>query len=67
MTGGAIVEVAIAAALLVGGIWLYRRNTPVDGGYGSQGAVILFVIAAILFIHGFGLLEYRPSASELGR
>lgn len=67
MTGGAIVEVAIAAALLVGGIWLYRRNAPVDGGYGSQGAVILFVIAIILFIHGFGLLEYRPSASELGR
>jgi hypothetical protein len=67
MTTGAIVEVAIAALLLVGGIWLYRRNAPVDGGYGSQGAVILFVIAAILFIHGFGLLEYRPSASELGR
>jgi hypothetical protein len=67
VTGGAIVEVAIAALLLVGGIWLYRRNAPVDGGYGSQGAVILFVIAAILFIHGFGLLEYRPSASELGR
>ena len=67
MTGGAIVEVAIAALLLIGGIWLYRRNAPVDGGYGSQGAVILFVIAAILFIHGFGLLEYRPSASELGR
>jgi hypothetical protein len=67
MTTGAIVEVAVAALLLVGGIWLYRRNAPVDGGYGSQGAVILFVIAAILFIHGFGLLEYRPSASELGR
>jgi hypothetical protein len=67
VTGGAIVEVAIAALLLIGGIWLYRRNAPVDGGYGSQGAVILFVIAAILFIHGFGLLEYRPSASELGR
>jgi hypothetical protein len=67
VTGGAIVEVAIAALLLIGGIWLYRRNAPVDGGYGSQGAVILFVIAAILFIHGFGLLEYRPSASELAR
>jgi hypothetical protein len=67
MTTGAIVEVAVAALLLVGGIWLYRHNAPVDGGYGSQGAVILFVIAAILFIHGFGLLEYRPSASELGQ
>jgi hypothetical protein len=67
MTTGAIAEVAMAAVLLVAGVWLYRRNAPVDGGYGSQGAVILFVIAIILFIHGFGLLEYRPSASELGR
>jgi hypothetical protein len=67
MTPGAIGEVAIAAAMLVGGVWLYRRKAPDDGSYGSQGAVILFVIAAILFIHGFGLLEYRPSASELGR
>lgn len=64
MTAGAIAEVALAAVLLVGGIWLYRRNAPVDG-YGSQGAVILFVVAAILFIHGFGLLEYRPSPMEL--
>jgi hypothetical protein len=67
MTTGAIAEVVMAAVLLVAGVWLYRRNAPVDGGYGSQGAVMLFVIAIILFIHGFGLLEYRPSASELGR
>lgn len=67
MTSGAIVEIAVAAALFAGGVLLYRRKAPDDGGYGSQGAVILFVIAAILFIHGFGLLEYRPSASELGR
>jgi len=66
VTPGAIGEVAVAAVMLVGGVWLYRRKAP-DDGYGSQGAVILFVIAAILFIHGFGLLEYRPSASELGR
>ena len=67
MTTGAIVEVAVAVAMLVVGVLLYRRRAPDDGSYGSQGAVILFVIAAILFIHGFGLLEYRPSASELGR
>lgn len=67
MTSGAVVEVAVAAVMLAGGVLIYRRKAPGDGGYGSQGAVILFVIAAILFIHGFGLLEYRPSASELGR
>ncbi|MGN6154888.1 MAG: hypothetical protein ACTHN4_04035 [Sphingomicrobium sp.] len=67
MTPGAIVEVALAAALLAAGIVLYRRKAPDDGGYGSQGAVILFVIAAILFIHGFGLLEYHPLPSEIAR
>jgi hypothetical protein len=64
MTAGAIAEVSLAAVLLVGGVVLYRRKAP-DDGYGSQGAVILFVVAAILFIHGFGLLEYRPSPMEL--
>ena len=64
MTVGAIAEVALAAVLLVGGIWLYRRKAPDDGSYGSQGAVILLVVALILFIHGFGLLEYRPSPME---
>ena len=65
MTAGAIVEVAVAAVLLAAGIFLDRRKAPDDGGYGSQGAVILFVVALILFIHGFGLLEYRPSPMEL--
>jgi hypothetical protein len=46
-------------------VWLYRRNKPVDGGYGSQGAVVLFAIAAILGIHALGGLDYRPSQSEL--
>ena len=46
--------------MLVAGIFVYRRG-------GSQGAVILFVIAALLLIHGLGLLDYRPSPSELGQ
>jgi multisubunit Na+/H+ antiporter MnhB subunit len=65
MTAGAIIEVAVAAVLLVAGILLYRRKAPDDGGYGSQGAVIVFVVGLILCIHGFGLLEYRPSPMEL--
>ena len=60
MTTGAIIEVAVAAAMTVAGIFIYRKG-------GSQGAVLLFVIAVILLIHGLGLMEYRPSASELGQ
>jgi hypothetical protein len=65
MTAGAIAEVALAAVMFAAGVLLYRRKAPDDGGYGSQGAVILFVVAAILFIHGFGLHEYHPSPMEL--
>ena len=67
MTNASMIEVAIGVVLLAAGIWLYRRRTPEDGGYGSQGAVVLFVVAALLLIHGLGLLEYRPSPAELGQ
>ena len=73
MTTGQAIEVAIGAAIAVAGVWLYRRRPSAagadgnDGQYGSQGAVILFVIAAIVLIHGLGWLEYHPSAAELGQ
>jgi hypothetical protein len=73
VTTGQVIEVAIGAAIAVAGVWLYRRRPSAagadgdDGQYGSQGAVILFVIAAIVLIHGLVLLEYHPSASELGQ
>ena len=73
MTTGLVIEVAIGVAIAAAGVWLYRRRPSAagadgDGGqYGSQGAVILFVIAAIVLIHGLGLMEYRPSAAELGQ
>ena len=68
-----LVEVVAAVMILGAGIWLYRRKPPKgedsdpgdDGGYGSQGAVLLFVIAVIIAIHGLGGLNYHPSASEL--
>ena len=60
-----ILELVAAVVILGLGIWLYRKNAREDGQYGSQGAVILAVIAAILLIHGFGGLDYRPSATEL--
>ena len=67
MTMREIIELVAAVAMVVAGVYLYRRR-PTDGDqYGSQGAVMLFVIAVILAIHGLGLLEYHPSAAELGQ
>ena len=67
---GAMAEVAAGVALLAAALWLYRRPAPAteEGGdrqYGSQGAVILLVVAAILLIHGLGALEYHPSDAEI--
>ncbi len=67
MTALSIAEVAFAALLIAAGVWLYRKGAREDSNHGSQGAVILFVVAAILLIHGLGLMEYRPSAAELER
>ena len=56
----AIIELAIAVLLIGGGVWLYRRRGQEDQQHGSQGAVILLVIGAIMAIHALGLLDYRP-------
>ena len=60
MTAGQIIELAIGAALIVGGVVLYRRRSREDSSHGSQSAVILMFIGLIMLIHGSGLLEYRP-------
>ena len=68
MTATKLIELAVAVLFLAAGVWLYRRKpagAEGDGGYGSQGAVLLFVIAVIIAIHGLGGLNYHPSASEL--
>ncbi len=65
MTALQVLEVALAAALIAGGIVLYRRRTKEDGSRGSQSGVLLIMIGLILAIHGLGLLEYRPSQSEI--
>ena len=65
MTSREIIELAIAAVLLVAGLWLYRRPSPEPDHYGSQGAVLLIIVAIILAIHGLGLLRYHPSADEI--
>ena len=64
MTTTQVIEVLFAVALFALGVWQYRRRSAEDPNHGSQGAVILFVIAAIIAMHGLGLFEYRPSAME---
>ena len=63
LSSGALLELATAMLILAVGIVLYRRRDKSDS-YGSQGAVILFVIAAIMGIHAWGGLNYHPSAAE---
>ncbi len=48
MTTGRMIELAAAVAALVAGIWFYRRRRADGDSYGSQGAVLLFVVAAIM-------------------
>ena len=64
MTTTQVIEILVAVALFALGVWQYRRRSAEDPNHGSQGAVILFVIAALIAMHGLGLFEYRPSAME---
>ena len=61
---GALIELGAALLILAAGVWVYRRPKAEGDSYGSQGAVILFVIAVIMAIHAIGALEYHPSAAE---
>ena len=63
MTAGRAIELAVALALLAVGVFLYRRRDRTDS-YGSQGAVILFVVGAIVAIHALRLMEYRPGSAD---
>ena len=65
MTAGAMIELAVAVALIGVGIWLYRARKAADQSYGSQGAVLLFVVAAIMGLHALGAFNYHPSKGEL--
>jgi len=65
MTPTRMIELAAAVLLLAAGIWLYRRRKGADANYGSQGAVILFVVAVIMGIHALGGLDYHPTQGEL--
>jgi hypothetical protein len=64
MTGPRLIELAAAVVVFGLGVWLYRRKAA-DQSYGSQSAVLLFAVAAIMTIHALGALDYHPSAAEI--
>ena len=62
-----MIELAAAVIILGAGIYFYRRPKGAESkadSYGSQGAVILFVVAAIMAIHALGALDYHPTKAE---
>jgi hypothetical protein len=64
MTSQSIIELAIAALAAGVGLWLYRRpqgQDPEPDHYGSQGAVLLFAVAAILVVHVVVMKRARSS------
>ena len=68
MTTTQIIEVAVAAALIIGAVILYRRRgAEGEARTGSQTAVLMLIIGLILAVHGLGLMQYRPSQGELER
>jgi len=63
VTAPRALELLVAVAIIVAGVILYRRRDRSDS-YGSQGAVLLFVIGAIVAIHALSLMDYHPTAAE---
>jgi hypothetical protein len=63
VTAGRAIELAVAVLLLVAGVVLYRRRDGSDN-YGSQGAVLLFIVAAMVAVHALHLMDYHPTSAE---
>jgi len=64
MTTGRMIELAFAIVFFVASVWIYRSQRNANEGYGSQGAVLLLVVAAIMAIHALGGLDYHPTQAE---
>jgi hypothetical protein len=64
MTTGRMIELAFAIVFFVASVWIYRSQRNANEGYGSQGAVLLLIVAAIMAIHALGGLDYHPSQAE---
>ena len=67
MTMPRAIELAVAVLLFVAGVVIYRRprdEADKSDSYGSQGAVILLVVATIVAIHALSLMDYHPTQAE---
>ena len=62
-TGSRLIELIAAVLMLAASVYLYRRRDKSDS-YGSQGAVILLVVAGIMALHALGALDYHPTTAE---
>ena len=62
-----LLQLAVAAALIIGGVLQMRRRAKEGSRTGSQGGVIMLAIGALVAIHGLGLMDYRPSPAEMER
>ena len=55
------------AIFILAALVIYRRRGREDARHGSQTAVLMLVVGAIMAIYGLGLMEYRPSDGEINR
>jgi hypothetical protein len=58
------ITLGAGVVFIVAALILYRRRGREDHEHGSQGAVIMLIVGAIMAIHGLGLLEYRPMSLD---
>ena len=58
MNTQALIEIGVGLALLIAAALIYRGRS---GGerQGSQSAVLMMVAAALLLVHGLGLMDAR--------
>jgi hypothetical protein len=68
MTTPDLVRLALGAVLIGAGAWQYRRRAgDPNGGYGSQSAVLLLAVGALLIVWVVGGWWAQPTAAELAR
>ena len=67
MTAIQLLEIVAAALLIGAGIWRQVKTRRSSPNRGSQTAVILIAIGAIVAILGLGLMQYRPTEGEIAR
>ena len=63
LSSGRMIELAAAVLIFAAGVYFYRRRDKSDS-YGSQGAVILFVVAAVALLAAGIWLYRRPKGTD---